>query len=188
MVTIDDYAIDIAKVIEHASQAEVTAFPVEEGADITDNVRILPDAVTIEGTVSDTPIAPVATIRALSTQIPSEEARDKMRSILAARLPVKVITLNRVYRQVVMESLSETENAQSGKAYQFRATFREIRIVTNERSTVRVAVPRNAKKVKRGAVPTETVETVQPRAVEGASALLKTSGQTHWTLSAIPGQ
>lgn len=188
MITIDDYLIDMARVINRGASAEVTAFPVEDGGDITDHVRILPEKVSIEGVVSDTPIGEAAVERAGSVQLPSEEARDKMNSLFGKI--IKVITPNRVYRKVTLESLTEVEDASTGDAYKFTATFCEVRLVTNERTVVQVAVPRNSKKVNKGSKAAETVApaTVPPRAVEGASKISKTFKGSHYVTSTIPGQ
>ena len=40
----------------HGLQAEVTRHPVEDGADVTDNVRLMPDTIGIEGLVTNQPI------------------------------------------------------------------------------------------------------------------------------------
>lgn len=48
--------IDVSVREQHNSSAEVTKFPVEEGADITDHVRLSPNQVVIEGVVTNQPL------------------------------------------------------------------------------------------------------------------------------------
>ena len=50
----------------HEKSATVTDHPVEEGSDISDNYRLNPDFVTINGIVSDNPVLALASIRAQS--------------------------------------------------------------------------------------------------------------------------
>jgi hypothetical protein len=48
--------IDVSIREEHNSQAELSRHPVEDGADVTDHVRLLPDQIRIEGVVTNQPI------------------------------------------------------------------------------------------------------------------------------------
>lgn len=48
--------IDVSIREQHNKSAEVTRHPVEEGADITDHVRLQPDQIQIEGIVTNQPI------------------------------------------------------------------------------------------------------------------------------------
>lgn len=48
--------IDVSVREVHGSSAELSKFPVEDGADITDHVRLLPKQIEIEGIVSNQPI------------------------------------------------------------------------------------------------------------------------------------
>ena len=53
---IADIWIDVSVREVHSTQAEVTHFPVEEGADISDHVRLMPEQLQIEGLVSNQPV------------------------------------------------------------------------------------------------------------------------------------
>ena len=56
---------------EHARTSQVTDHPVEEGTNIVDNVRPLPDRLTLEVFVSDTPIAsPLSVLSPATLDIP----------------------------------------------------------------------------------------------------------------------
>ncbi len=152
-VTIDGFAIDVTVSEEHGDRYEVTQHPVEDGADVSDHVRIFPAQITLTGIVSDTPIAPVAGIRDVLS-IPSNDAYAKLRSI--GRKVVTVVTALRTYENMTISDLSVPRDSNTGKALRFRATFQQIRLVENERATVPVAVPRAAKgSVNRGSKPTK---------------------------------
>lgn len=149
MVKIDGYAIDAALSEEHELEAEVTEFPVEEGANVTDHVRIKPRVVTIKGCVSDTPIGAVADLRAGSNLEPNEEARVVLESIFEARDPITIETNLKTYTNMIMESLTIPQSADVGEALMFTATFRQVIIEANKRVVIR-AIPIATKKVDRG--------------------------------------
>ena len=54
--TLDLVQLDVYDSETHGMPTEVTEFPVEDGPDISDNVRRKPKTLTIEGYVSDTPL------------------------------------------------------------------------------------------------------------------------------------
>lgn len=162
MIRINDFPIDAALSEDHTLDSEVTSFPVERGAEITDHVRPLPRTITIEGVVSDTPLGLAAIARedraviasadeTLADRVlPSIEAFTFLERVYEARQPVTITTSLRVYENMVMESLSIPRTATTGDALRFTATFRQIRIVDVRRSRVRVAAPRGSGKRRRG--------------------------------------
>ena len=185
MTYIGEFLVDVATSEEHVDECDVTDNPVEAGAAITDNVRRRPRTLTLECVVSDTPIGAVAEARGLaeqqaaateaflqqlniigapSTLNPYRTAADECRAFLArtlsAREPITVTTEIRTYESMVLYNVSESRTATTGDAIRFRAMFRQVRIVTNERSTVRVAVPRAKKRKKIGnRPPTPVIKT-----------------------------
>lgn len=146
---IDGFPIDAAETQGHAFGAEVTDFPVEIGADVTDNVRLTPLEISLDCTVSDTPIGPIAALRdPLST--PTDDAYARMLAIRAAREPVVVVTTRGRFENMLMSSLTVPVKSDDGRSLRFTATFKEVRFVSNTRTQVRVAKPRSKKKVDRG--------------------------------------
>jgi hypothetical protein len=172
MVIIDGYPIDAALSEEHSFDNEVTAHPVERGADVTDHVRARPIVVSIEGLVSDTPIGAIAGLRAPDV-LPSDDAFARLRDLRDRREPVTIETSLQVFRNMVLQSLSVPRDARNGDALRFRATFQQVRLVVTERTVVDVAVPRAAKKVNRGTKPApETpLDDVPPKEKGTASVL-----------------
>lgn len=170
MLVIGGYEIDVAVVEEPSFTNEVTEHPVEAGSDVADHVNAKPVIVVVEGIVSDTPIGPLADRRAADALegelLPSDDAFSRLVAISEARQPVTVETSRRIFQNMVLESLSERRDASSGEAFRFRATFHQVRLVTNQRTTIRVAVPRASKKVDRGYKPSLTApeETAPPAA------------------------
>lgn len=149
MILVAGFAIDASVTEDHTARNEVTDNPVESGAVMTDHVRRMPATLTLECIVSDSPLGQVEALRGEGT-VPSVDARAHLESLLANPEPFTVVTSIRTYENMVIESLSEPRRAGIGHAMRFTATLRQITIVTNERTTVQVAVPRAAKKVNRG--------------------------------------
>jgi hypothetical protein len=114
-------------------------------------VKAKPARVTLtDGFVSNTPPEDLVDVRGANS-IPAEEARERLEAIHAAREPITIVTTLRIYENMIMESLSVTRTAKDVESLHFKATFREIKFVTNERTTIRVAVPSDGKKKNLGA-------------------------------------
>ena len=156
-VLIDGYAIDAVVRLEPSLDVEVTAWPVEVGANTTDHARLKPRTLVLEGVVSDTPIGDMVALRT-STSKPSSEAHDRLEAIARAREPVTITTERRTYTSMLLTKLSEPEAADTGDALIFSATFTELILATNNRTFVRVEPPRGKKKAKRGNKPTTTAK------------------------------
>ncbi len=159
MITIGGFDVDAAITEEHAFDADVTDYAVEKGSNISDNIRSRPAKVTIEGVVSDTPLTEMARTRAASggSGPPSQDALAHLEKIRDDREPVTIVTSLRLYENMALESLSIPRSKDTGDALRFRAVFKQIRFVTNARTTVRVATPKSRKKVNRGSKPSGTV-------------------------------
>lgn len=152
--TIDGLEVDALINEDHSLECETTDNPVEEGSDFTDHVRIKPRMFSCDGVISDTPLGPMLAIRdAQGGGRPSEIARAKFEAIIEARKRITVVTARKRYDNMIMLSVSMPENIGIGEACRFRATFKQIRVVKNERTTIVVAVPRAAKKQARGNKP-----------------------------------
>lgn len=156
-LTIDGFVIDASLTEDHAYECEVTSNPVETGLDITDNVRPLPIVLTLECIVSNTPIGDMVAIRendsfsALGPS-PADDAFARLVRIRDKREPVTVATDLKVYDTMVMQSLTVPRSAEDGESLRFTVVFKEVRLVTNDRTTVRVDTPRGKKKTSRGYV------------------------------------
>lgn len=155
-VFIDGYEIDLAESENHQSDAEVTDDPVESGANITDHVKLNPVIVTLVGIVSDTPIGDLAERRQLD-DVHSATAYDTLAEIQNRRETVTIETSLRLYDNMILKNLGIPRTVTTGDSLQFTVTFKQITFVTNDRTIVRVAVPRAKRKVKRGAKQIEEV-------------------------------
>lgn len=155
-VTIDGYLIDAALTEGHKYSATVTKYPIESGSSIADNITKDPLQVTIEGVVSDTPLGNAVQARqAAQTSpdttfefLPSDDALARLIAIFDAEEPVTIETSLKRFENMVLIDLDVPRDADTGDALHFTATFEQVTIVTNNRTTVRVASPNNAKKKK----------------------------------------
>lgn len=138
---------------------EVTKYPVEEGADITDHIRDMPEQITLECIVSDSPIGDIANdpTRQIAagpdgnTPLPSADALAKLRDLKAARKPFPVETSLGVFAMMAFLDLQvdvdaakspgnadpDPNKARAGGLF-FTAKFERVRIVSNKRTKVRV--------------------------------------------------
>lgn len=148
-VIIAGFEIDATLSEGHKFPATATDFPVERGADITDHVRNTSLHVAIEGIVSDTPIGVMVDKRA-GTSLPSDDALAHLMSIRNAREPVTIETSLAVYDNMLMLDLDVPRDAHTGDAIRFSAEFKQVTIITNNRTVVKTSSPRGRKKQKLG--------------------------------------
>lgn len=145
MIKIDGYPIDLAITETLNLESTVTKYPIERGAKIADHVQNEPPTITLEGIVSDTPIGVIATdpTRQVVTggALPSKDALTRLLAIRDAKEPVVIECNLGRFEQMIMTSLEVPKSKEVGKALQFTVTFEQITLTTNNRTTVRVAIP-----------------------------------------------
>ena len=140
---------------QHQYDNEVTQFPIESGATISDNIRLLPDRVDIDGFVTNAPITVVyEDVNEVLEQKPGEtEVRTATRAGSTARIEtardillrisgrkiqgvnqdpeiVDVVTGLRVYTGMVISSLMIPRDADMGQSLHFTATFIKFEFAT----------------------------------------------------------
>jgi hypothetical protein len=160
-IFINGFLIDATVSETHEFSSEVTEHPVENGADVTDNVRARPIRITMDCVVSDTPIGFVRDVRG-ENALPSDDAYALLIDLRDSREPVDIETSLRTFENMVLESLSIPRSPQNGDALRFTASFVQIQLVTNARTTVRTAAPRGQKARNLGNKPVVTQPTPSP--------------------------
>lgn len=139
-VMINDFLIDVSISESHEFEAEVTDYPVESGANISDNIRSKPIVITMEGIVSNSPLQPLADFRVPQNADPTTEAYKMLIDVRDKREPVTIRTSLGTFTSMALQSLSIPRDGSLGDALRFTAKFQQIQTVTNKRSK-RVAVP-----------------------------------------------
>lgn len=144
----------------HTGRSQLTAYPIETGADHTDHIRRLPDELSLEAVVTDSPIA-----RDGGEVVPANTGGDKIQRATSAynflvqikdqgRL-VSVFTTLRTYRNMAIESIDVSRDVSTSRMVQANIQLREILVATTEEveaptpSVTRAAPARN-KKVNQG--------------------------------------
>lgn len=129
---------------QHSAQAEVTQFPVETGASISDHVVVRPARLRLEGLVSNTPIQDV-----FPGQAP--DAEDRRGSVAKGRTsewsgragaaytqlvvlhelgtPVRVSTQLRDYDSMVIQTLEVPRDAETGDVLRFMMELQQVNTV-----------------------------------------------------------
>lgn len=153
---IDGFFIDVVETEQHSYSSDVTAHPVEQGADVADNVRAKPRELTFtNAVVSDTPIGAAATQRQGLSQtgssflgkttlaqtptiLPSQDALNKLETLWRNREPVQVVSNLKKYDSMVLDKLDITRTAKTYGGLVFTCHFIEVIIVRNKRVTVAI--------------------------------------------------
>ncbi len=156
MIRIDGWPIDIAVSESYNLESEATTFPVEQGGDVTDHVRLTPLTITIDCVVSDSPTGAIAADETRLVQLddgtPSSDTFAKLVAIRDARQPVTYEGARGTFENMVL-SFQVPVSIETSGGLHFTATLKQIEFVSNKRITVRPAsTPRAGGKVDRGAI------------------------------------
>lgn len=155
MLTIDGYGVDAEITGEPTYESEMTTFPMERDANMTDHVRNLPVGFSCEGIISESPIGRMVIERANATGKGITQAGNQyLIDVWRRKTPVTVTCALGTFDSMVLVSYSPKKR---GGSIQFTARFMLATFVDNERTFVKVLVPRaqNTTKVKKGADPFE---------------------------------
>lgn len=141
---------------------EITQHPVQQGAAITDHAYLKPATVSIKIMFSD-------------ADAPLAETYAKLRQLQASREPFDVVTGKRVYKNMLLKSLGQTNDAQTENVLSISAELQEIFIVQVETTTV---PPRKqqANPGKTGATENAGKKSAQPAPERNRSALRTLAG------------
>lgn len=118
----------------HTSASEVTEHPVEEGTNISDHIRRLPETLVINGVVTNHPLFLLPSFTApspiqgdnLSLSDRVKAAYDKLKEIHDAGTLVKVVTSLRDYSNMAITGFSVLRNAPNGDVLNATISMREI--------------------------------------------------------------
>lgn len=142
--SIGDITIDATLRISHRVVAEVTQQPIEEGADIADHMRLMPQGLEIVGIiVPDDPsiLASGGTfgenaeatarnlfrVPGLASEARDVEAWQNLKALIRARKRLEIVTRYDTYFILPIELIAD-EDAGFGTALQFTMRFMEVEI------------------------------------------------------------
>jgi len=147
-IRIGGYPMDLALTEAHSFPGESTNFPVEVGADMSDHIRELPNEITLECIVSNTPVGAIASDPSRSpgqgpdgtVPLPAADALARLRELKATLKPVTVETSLGAFAEMAFIDLDVP--ADKGKspdnALFFTAKFKRVLFATNRRTKTRV--------------------------------------------------
>lgn len=125
---------DCAESETHTNTVEITDHPVEEGSDISDHIRELPDTLELHGLVTNTPIIFLASRQAESPLIGDntsvedrvETAYAELKRAQKAGELVSASTTLKQYKDMVIESLSAVRDASRGNILDINIRIRKL--------------------------------------------------------------
>lgn len=164
LISID---LDVTQDETHEWKSEVTLYPVEEGSQISDNIRPLPDKITITGWITDAPINDeelnAETVgdtnsRTLTTFGLLHDLKDQ-------RKLMTVYTKYKVYTSMALQSCNIPRSGNIGEAITFTMEFINIRLVDTQTVDVPPGISKKLDKKAGAAVQKKT----QPKKDQGAT-------------------
>ena len=126
----------------HDWRNEISDYPVEGKANISDNIKQTPDRLSFTCFISNTPIEGTIdqvanfTDRFLNGRKRTQDAYNQLLALKKLRIPVTVATRYRVYENVAIESVSIPREPDDGDALIFDITLKEINIVSTAMTKV----------------------------------------------------
>jgi hypothetical protein len=145
----------------HTSSAKITAFPVEDGIDVSDNVRREPHTLRLHTITSTTPLDEQRRKRLAKGDDLIAEAYDLLQLHLAEGTRLDVLTTRRAYTNMVIVSIEFPHDSKTANVLDATITLREIRTATSRSVRLphpRKTFPRAAGKVDAGRVATKPAE------------------------------
>lgn len=119
----------------HAVTVQATKFPVERGTDVSDHKRRMPDEITIEGVVTNTPVAgqfdndfpnPTPSSPAAGFGQRGDDAHTYLDSLADSNDLVQIATQIKTYDNMQLTSLRMPRDVKTGDVFHFTATFQNI--------------------------------------------------------------
>jgi len=188
----------------HKYIAEITDFPVEEGFDINDNIRKLPERYEMEGIVTNSPISgltgfvvdvvkgttnvsEVFSNLRVDKQTRVEVAQNRLLALAGRKIKgqdndvpkiFSIITGLRVYNDMAIETLEFPRDGKTGEALRANITFKKI--VKTKTETIAIPAPQEDVKddtqsnVKKGKVEKVKATPVQTEKVSILKGSLNT--------------
>ena len=118
--------VDFLENESHSWAVDVTRFPVEEGADISDHVQPQPRTVTINGIVNETPLGFIDAATTDYSESRTVAAVKFLRDLYARRQTVTLATKNETYDRMICTGISFARGSRTGEKLPYTVSFTEI--------------------------------------------------------------
>lgn len=159
---LDTLVLDASLSEVHDSDADVTEFPVEEGSDISDNVRVKPKTLQVEALISDFHLSNEGRAQAssggpTSSQRPLAGAEDdakltlaKLEDYQAKGTVIDVETGLKSYRNMVIKSLRTPRDKNLKKAVKVTIHLQTIIVAQSQSVVIKQSEPKGQGTTKKG--------------------------------------
>ncbi len=166
----DSVEFDASVDEDHTGENEVTDFPVEEGANVTDHSRPKPRLLTVHGFITGTPVSllNIATPPSFKATR-GKDAWHKMEKWRTEGTRISIVTTLVAYTSVLITRLSVPRKASNSDGIEFTISFKELRTVSS-RLVPKPTRPTKPPSSKVGGQPTKDAE---PPVEEKSSGILK---------------
>lgn len=140
----DNEMIEVTCFISQSTRltAEVTANPVEDGADINDHIKVNPPSITLKGITSDYPLSYTAMIDSVKTLVSGNESVYRSNDTFTAfkdiwenKKVVTVATNYDTYNNMVITSFTTIEDKNNSSSLEFDVTFSYFNTVDTAQDT-----------------------------------------------------
>ena len=139
-VSIDGLTFDALIQLDEGWDADVPAFPVETGFEVSDTIILRPISLSMTLYLTNTPV----TWRQLHGSSPHriQEVLDRLRQIYIRKEPVTVTTNEADYDDMAITSITLPRSIAVGSAREIPITFQQIRTVEAKTTTVPASLGR----------------------------------------------
>jgi len=155
----------------YVNNADVTDHPVEKGSNITDHIRARPLELSINGVISNTPIAFLASLR-----FPPKRAEVGYFTLLElqkqAKL-VKVLTTLDEFDNMAIQSVELDRDASTGNIASIKLSMKQVRLANSLEIETPARSKGNAKNKSKGGLKTAKPPSPPADKISVAKALVK---------------
>ena len=182
----------------HVSELEISTHPVETGLDITDNLVVRPKSLVVEGIISpnfnnefiDWGFQGAAQgiagyILPGVTQSKPKDAWEALLQLQASGERVEVQTGLFLYKNMVLASVSSTQNKETSRLLRFSAVLQEILVVSSERVEVSVTSPVSTSRSETARTNGSTNDRVADKSQQGTQSAAAASESSGSILNSI---
>lgn len=133
-VTINGIPFDALLDEERAYEADSPDYPVESGFNVNDTIILKPLTLSMTLFVTDTPVT--WKNRGHGGKGWADSIIQRLESLYFSRQIVTVVTSERTYKSMAIQSISISKSAEVGYARQIPITFKEIRVTKSKKTTI----------------------------------------------------
>lgn len=162
-------------------ESTVPEYPVEEGFSVSDAIIKSPEALTMTLFITDTPV----TWRSRHGSGPGrvEQVCSQLEELYFKSVPVTVVTSDKTYTDMAIESISISKTAEIGYAREIPISFRKIRVTSLQTTTIPASYGKSGETGAAAGTANTTQETVSGNGGGGGSG--SGSGSDGGTKSSI---